>query len=266
MKIVFRKFLSNFNSRATCKLYKTLVCVQSKKYYSSIDNTVFSRRYLNIGGKTSSTLLLSPAEATQILRTNESTIDIETKSSIKYYDINYLGANSPPEDRYAQAKYLHSDIYLFGVFDGHGGYYCSDTITQRLYDYIAINFLTSKQLEDRLKWNTNSDPNKQSYPLWHAFSSPYPDLRSEKLREIHKQSLNLYTDELLKERIMEESIGNDIEINIEKILKASFLKLDQDVKVEAMPNPASGKLLDKETMDVAMSGSCACVALLNGSN
>lgn len=231
------------------------------------NGTHYTRRYLNIGGKASSTLLLSPAEATRILRTNESTVDIEAKSSIKYYDNNYLGANNPPEDRYAQAKFLHSDIYLFGVFDGHGGYQCSDTITQRLYDYIGLNFLTTKQLEDKLKWNTSSsDPSKNGYPLWKAFSSPYGDFRSEKLKEIHKASLNLYADELLRERIMEESIGNEIEFNIEKILKQAFLKLDQDIKVEAMPNPANGKLLDKETMSVAMSGSCACVALLNGKN
>ena len=77
---------------------------------------------LNIGGKASSnTLLLSPAEASKILRTNESTVDLEAKCPIKYYDINYLGANNPPEDRQAQAKCLNSDIYLFGVFDGHGG-------------------------------------------------------------------------------------------------------------------------------------------------
>ena len=82
----------------------------------------YSVRNLNIGGKTS-TLLLSPAEASRILRTNESTVDIESKSPIKYYDVNYLGSNSPPEDRQVQAKCLHSDTYLFAVFDGHGGHW-----------------------------------------------------------------------------------------------------------------------------------------------
>lgn len=89
---------------------------------------ICARRSLNlcsqnrsISGKTSSTLILSPAEASRIVRANESTIDIETQCAIKYYDINYLGSNNPPEDRQTQAKFLHSDIYLFGVFDGHGG-------------------------------------------------------------------------------------------------------------------------------------------------
>ncbi|RNA31001.1 pyruvate dehydrogenase [acetyl-transferring]-phosphatase mitochondrial [Brachionus plicatilis] len=77
-------------------------------------------RYMNLGDRSTSNLLLSPAEATKILRTNESTVDIQSKCSIKYYDANYLGANSPIEDRQTSAKFLYSDTYLFGVFDGHG--------------------------------------------------------------------------------------------------------------------------------------------------
>jgi pyruvate dehydrogenase phosphatase len=130
-----------------------------------------------------------------------------------------------------------------------------------LFDYIALNLLSSKQLEDKLKWN---DPSKGEYPLWFAFQSPYADMRSLKIKELHKQSLRHYAEELLKERIMEESIGNEVEINLEKILANSFMKLDSDLIAEALPNPIRGKQVDKENMDIAMSGSCACVALLNG--
>jgi hypothetical protein len=101
-----------------------------------------SLRYLNIGGKasSSSTLLLSPAEASRILRTNESTVDVDTKCPIKYYDVNYLGSNNPPEDRQVQAKFLHSDIYLFGVFDGHGGHYCS-VIEKKKDQFLPLNLI-----------------------------------------------------------------------------------------------------------------------------
>ena len=235
--------------------------------YDAVAPICHTNRCLNIGGKASSnTLVLSPTEASTILRANESTVDLEARCSIKYYDVNYLGANSPPEDRQAQAKCLHSDTYLFGVFDGHGGYYCSDTISQRLFDYIAVNLLTSKQLEDKVKWSSQAEPSKSDYPLWYAFQSPYSDLRSARIKELHKNSLKLYAEELLKERIMEESIGNEIEFNMEKILREAFLKLDNDLVVEALPNVASGKLLEKENMDVANSGSCACVAMLSGNN
>lgn len=196
------------------------------------------------------------------MRTNESTVDVELKCPIKYYDVNYLGSNNPPEDRQAQAKFLYSDIYLFAVYDGHGGHYCSDTVSQRLFDYIGLNLLTTKQLEDKLKFKEI----EKVFPMWFAYQSPYNDMRSAKLKELHKQALRLYADELLREKIMEESIGNDPEVNLERILVNSFLKLDKDILTEAMPNAASGKPLDKETMDVAMSGSCASVALLNGKN
>jgi len=88
-------------------------------------------------------------------------------------------------------------------------------------------------------------------------------MRSAKLKNIHKNSLRAYAHELLKDRIMEESIGNEIEINIEKALVDSFVKLDKDILNEAIP---TSKGPDRELLDVAMSGSCACVGLLNGRN
>jgi hypothetical protein len=153
------------------------------------------------------------------------------------------------------------------------GYYCSDSVSQRLFDYIALNLLTSKQLEDKLKWNVNtSDMTKPSasergdYPLWYAFQSTYKDMRSPKLKELQKQSLRLYAEELLRDKIMEESIGNEIQFNMSRILTNAFVKLDHDLINEALPNPGIGKMLDRETMDVAMSGSCACVALVTNND
>lgn len=68
---------------------------------------------------------------------------------------------------------------------------------------------------------------------------------------------------------MEESIGNDdLEPNMEKILLNAFLRLDTDLATEALPNPVAngGRASppDKETLDVIMSGSCACMALMSG--
>ena len=39
---------------------------------------------------------LSSQEATKILRTHEASIDLEENCSVKYYEVNYLGANNPP--------------------------------------------------------------------------------------------------------------------------------------------------------------------------
>jgi len=68
---------------------------------------------------------------------------------VKYYEVNYLGANNPPEDRQAQARIRSatSYMYLFGVFDGHGGPWCSDVIGQRLFEYIAVSLHPPNELE-----------------------------------------------------------------------------------------------------------------------
>jgi len=39
---------------------------------------------------------LSSHETTKILRTHEASIDLEDDSPVKYYEVNYLGANNPP--------------------------------------------------------------------------------------------------------------------------------------------------------------------------
>ena len=131
MKLLLYKLIRSSPSQQILLKTANASCLSNK--INSISTSRRHLNYLNIGGRINSstsssvtatpTLLLSPAEATRILRTNESTVDLESKCSIKYYDVNYLGANNPSEDRQAQAKYLNSDIYLFGVFDGHGGYF-----------------------------------------------------------------------------------------------------------------------------------------------
>ena len=89
-------------------------------------------------------------------------------------------------------------------------------MSQRLFDYIALNFLTSKQLEEKLK--VPALPDNKEYPLWYAYQSPYTDLRTSKLKDLHRVSLHRYAEELLRDRIMEESIGNDdVGPNYEKV-------------------------------------------------
>jgi len=55
---------------------------------------------------------LSSQEATSILRTHEASIDLEANCQVKYYDVNYLGANNPPGRQHPQLI----SINLTGVF------------------------------------------------------------------------------------------------------------------------------------------------------
>jgi len=226
-----------------------LVFISKRSIYENSIGASFIRQKSH-NRALSKKLLLSPTEATKIIRTNEETVDVDSLCPIKYYDINYLPSNAPPEDRQAQAKLANHDVYMFGVFDGHGGHYCADSVNMRLFDYIGLNLLTSQQLEELL--STKSSGYNTAYQLWSTYQSSYPDLRSQKLKEIQKLSLRSYAEDLLKDRIMEESMGNEVKFDIEKALVDSFNKLDMDILNEAIPKNAIYP--DKETMDVAMSG------------
>ncbi len=75
----------------------------------------------------------------------------------------------------------------------------------RLFDYIGLNLLQTSYLEEKVNSQETDDPLKVAYQFWTTYQSPYPDMRSPKLREIHKRSLRAYAEELLKDRNMEYS-------------------------------------------------------------
>lgn len=92
---------------------------QSRRSFNDLSLRASFIRQHSDNRNLSKKLLLSPTEATRTLRTHEATVDVDITCPIKYYDVNYLGSNTPPEDRSAQAKLIGSDIFMFGVFDGY---------------------------------------------------------------------------------------------------------------------------------------------------
>lgn len=58
-----------------------------------------------------------------------------------------MGANYPIEDRHSEGYCKATDGYLFGVFDGHAGVANSQAVSERLFNYIAINLLNTSLLE-----------------------------------------------------------------------------------------------------------------------
>ncbi len=61
---------------------------------------------------------LSSQEATGILRTHETSIDLEVNCPVKYYEVNYLGANNPPGilDRHISIQFY---LFYFKRIDKH---------------------------------------------------------------------------------------------------------------------------------------------------
>lgn len=52
-----------------------------------------------------------------------------------------LAANTPIEDRHTEGYCNATDGFLFGVFDGHGGTANAQAVSERLFNYIAVNLL-----------------------------------------------------------------------------------------------------------------------------
>lgn len=57
-----------------------------------------------------------------------------------------LPSNYPGEDRRSSATCLPGGAVLLGVFDGHGGAACVNTVSQRLFYYITVATLPPKTL------------------------------------------------------------------------------------------------------------------------
>lgn len=57
--------------------------------------------------------------------------------------------------------------------------------------------------------------------------------------------------------------GNS-QFEIPYVLEKAFLRLDEDLSREAVPDPSQVDVINIKTMSVAMSGSVACVAHIDG--
>jgi pyruvate dehydrogenase phosphatase len=141
-------------------------------------------------------------------------------------------------------------MYLFGVFDGHGGPWCSDVIGQRLFEYIAVSLHAPSNLEVIMRTARNMIGNRVNPSLsssssiaallLHSYYNPYKDTRNSKIKEIHQVNLLKHIEEVYTAF---DSDNTDIASGLE----SAFVKLDRD-------------------MQICTAGSCACVALVKDSD
>ncbi|CAM2717281.1 unnamed protein product [Rotaria socialis] len=258
---MIRHVLFNNNNRCFCSKYSThLLSLYRKEiislvYYhsDSIEDNLFDRTFRHHEQK------LLPEEATKILQKNEASIDLEVNCSVKYYEANHLGANNPSEDRQAQARIRMHDpyTYLFGVFDGHGGPWCSDVLSQRLFDYIAVSLKPPNDLEQimrQARTMTNHNYSHISSLLLQSYHNPCKDMRNSKVKKIHAMNLIKHIEEVYT------TFDGDY-TDIIGALENAFIKLDRDICAEAIPTETQP--FNKGLLQISMAGSCACVALIN---
>ncbi|KAJ6638771.1 [Pyruvate dehydrogenase [acetyl-transferring]]-phosphatase 1, mitochondrial [Pseudolycoriella hygida] len=185
---------------------------------------------------------LSPRDVDHILRTYEHSQDFY-EGSVKSYDSNQLPSNYPMEDSRSEASSLFTSGHLFGVFDGHAGPACAQVIAKRLMRYIGVSLVPPDLLKRQLEGGA------ESYSFLKCHNDKV-DFVAE-IQGIYEKSFSKYARHLC---------SHPTNSNIQELLENAFMRLDNDISNEALQSPSL------RTMSVAMSGSVACVAHINGSN
>ncbi|ESO07882.1 hypothetical protein HELRODRAFT_98081 [Helobdella robusta] len=201
------------------------------------------------------TPVLSPAQVTSMLTSNQATHHYPVGGPVTRFDSSQLSSNNPIEDRRAVGKLVQTGGLLFGVFDGHGGAACAQAVSERLFDYIALCLLSPKQLEHYSRLMRTSEP--LSLLDLYRFQNDY---FNEDLVEFYSQSLQKFVVEHLSTTGLEDE-NDEIANSIIGYLKTAFRRLDDDISYEAMP--VGGKI-NEDLMSIAMSGSCCCTVHILG--
>ncbi|XP_029452928.1 pyruvate dehydrogenase [acetyl-transferring]-phosphatase 2, mitochondrial-like [Rhinatrema bivittatum] len=196
---------------------------------------------------------LAPSHINYLLRANEQSYKIpefdgRNSSSILKFESNQLGANTPNEDRRSAATCLQTKGLLFGVFDGHAGHACAQSISERLFYYIAISLMPQQMLEEV---EFAMEHMKPVLPIlqWHKHRNDYT---YREVASLYVDHLRVYWQELIE-------LDNEMGLSVEDALAYSFKKLDSDISLEGQV-PMKNDLIRNLALQVAFSGATACVA------
>ena len=164
------------------------------------------------------------------------------------FDTNQYSANNPIEDRHVECHFPSSNAIMFGVFDGHGGYHCSESLRRRMPHYLSPAL--SRAADDGSK--VFGKLNDVSILGMEHLNNPDLDLPTNFIK---KQAL-LGTGSNEFSKYLD---GISAKMTTQDALKLAFKTLDGDICKEAIPNGvADNSLL------VGLAGSCAVVSVIQG--
>eukprot|EP00079_Xenopus_tropicalis_P035247 XP_017949018.1 PREDICTED: pyruvate dehydrogenase [acetyl-transferring]-phosphatase 2, mitochondrial [Xenopus tropicalis] len=201
--------------------------------------------------------LLNPTQINYILRANELSykpieFDGKNPSTVLKFESNQLASNTPCEDRRSAATCLQTNGHLFGVFDGHAGSACAQSVSERLFYYIAVSLMSQKTLEDI---EFASEHLKPMLPIlqWHKHKN---DHLYREVASLYVDHLRVYWQELI-------NLDNESGMSLEDAMVYAFQRLDSDISLEAQV-PTNNEFLRNLTLQVAFSGATACVSHIDG--
>jgi len=194
---------------------------------------------------------LTPHMVTDILRMNE-THSIESANAsgvIREVQCNQLQSNKPIEDRRIEAKLTGTDKYLFGVYDGHAGPACAQTLKERLFHYIAVAMADPSRLNELYGGEI-----KETSLVENLATSSYPEISTD-LAGIQRDSLQNFANDCLD--------THSLDSTVEECLLTAFNRLDRDISVEPSYYPGDTEL-SADLVNIAFSGSVGIVTYVDG--
>ncbi len=225
----------------------------------------------------------------QILRDEEFTsgdLYPEGSAPVRFFDTNKLASNIPIEDSHSEAILHPSKTgeppgMIFGVFDGHGGQSCGIVTAYRLQHYTAVALLEREDLRQHLedlcaagddpdavaetmaKLITVFDNVEMVTDLRKIHQRSYIDFVKEQLRCARKKLFErIFLKPNFRERVLEAEENRSLTIT--ERISSAFKALDNDMSREAVENSDADDDLAMITATVAMSGSVAVMAYIEG--
>ncbi|KAI1285425.1 [Pyruvate dehydrogenase [acetyl-transferring]]-phosphatase 2, mitochondrial [Halotydeus destructor] len=205
---------------------------------------------------------LTPEQVTNILRTNEKSLQGHVKPLVKI-EANQLASNHPIEDRLRASQITLKDdanSLIFGVFDGHGGGLCADVVSRRLFHYVAIalsnnpvNTLTKETIEDIVKDMVASpDPTAN-------MTKNYDEKSFEGIRQV------LLENERRFLKRFAERLEDCKNMTVEERIREAFLSCDNDIaeEIEFNLSHEAPNFLLHFYYTLAVSGCCSTVILVH---
>lgn len=214
-------------------------------------------------------------------------------------ETNQLAANHPIEDRLRVSTFkLNStneklkaesikdddcDAILFAVFDGHGGGFCADVISRRLFHYLAIglkalfirtfsplekNVFLSTGVADLLK-QILSDHSKSPSQIYLNIYTMYEEQVARRLQarieEFEFEALKRFAWEEIERSTAESREANLVsDEEVKSLLLRAFTRCDEDLSREIESNliDTTSNVLLHYYHSLAVSGCCAALILV----
>ncbi|XP_076449155.1 pyruvate dehydrogenase [acetyl-transferring]-phosphatase 1, mitochondrial-like [Babylonia areolata] len=199
---------------------------------------------------------LTPKKVSAILQMNEESVTAENYGPIKAHAINILQANNPNEDRNIQGRLLHGGASVYSVIDGHSGSACAQAVSDYLCAYIAV--ATADQQVLMQICDGVLDPVtgliKRHGDVTHVKETDLAALKKKNLKDFAAERLATYR-------------ANE---SVNEALVKSFVRLDEDITVGAMPSNWKKCKLSVpscvETLAIAFSGAVVCAAYIDNTD